>query len=63
MFNIIELNGNTYRKNINPSDRCKYYPLVKCVCCNGECDYNVSIDDLLEEQFEEELDNYFKGGR
>ena len=54
MFEIIEKDGNRYRKNINPNGMCKHYPELRCVCCNEECDHNCSIDDLLLEQIEED---------
>lgn len=37
---------------------CKYYPDVKCVCCNLECDHNCSIDDELEEEIEDKLEEF-----
>ena len=50
-FQIIEKDGKSYRKNINKTGKCKYYPEVRCVCCNPECDNNCSVDDELEEMF------------
>jgi hypothetical protein len=57
MFETVEMNDKTYRKNINTTGDCKYYKGIPCVCCNPNCDHNVSIDDLLEEQLEEDMWN------
>lgn len=57
-FKIIKLNGKNYRKNINPDGKCKYYKELRCVCCNPDCDYNISIDDILEEQIENDLEKF-----
>ena len=57
-FQIIEKDGKSYRKNINKTGKCKYYPEVRCVCCNPECDNNCSIDDELEEMLENQFMNF-----
>lgn len=57
-FKIIKKNGTSYRKNINKTGMCKYYPDLKCVCCNPECDHNCSIDDELEEEMENRLEEF-----
>lgn len=49
-FKTIENNGNQYRKHINSNGKCKYYPELRCVCCNSECDHNCRIDDELEDE-------------
>lgn len=54
-FQIVEKNGKQYRKNINKTGRCKYYPELQCVCCDPECDHNCRIDDELEEIIENKL--------
>ena len=55
MFEIIEKDDKIYKKNINPDGMCKYYQELRCICCNEMCDYNCSIDDLLNEELEEEI--------
>lgn len=57
-FKIIEKNGKSYRVNINKTGMCKYYPSLKCICCNPECDYNCSIDDELEEELYIRLEEF-----
>ena len=57
-FKIIKKNGKSYRKNINTTGQCMYYPGVKCVCCNPTCDHNSSIDDELEEEMENRLEEF-----
>lgn len=59
-FQIVEKNGKQYRKNINPNGKCKYYPELRCVCCNPDCDYNCRIDDGIEEKMENILDSYLE---
>lgn len=54
-FDIIQKDGKEYRKNINKSGNCKEFSDIKCCCCNPDCDHNVSIDDLLEEEMENKL--------
>lgn len=56
-FEIVEKNGNKFRRNINRTGKCVHYPELSCVCCNPECDHNVSIDDELEDQI---LDDFLK---
>lgn len=57
-FKIIKKNGKSYRKNINATGQCVYYPEVRCVSCNPTCDHNVSIDDELEEEMENRLEEF-----
>lgn len=57
-FKIVEKNDKIYRKNINTTGQCVYYPDVRCVCCNPTCDHNVSIDDELEEEMENMIENF-----
>lgn len=54
-FEIIEKDGCIYRRNINKTGKCKHYPDLKCCCCDPECDYNVSIDDELEDMMDMEV--------
>ena len=59
-FKIIKKDNKEYRKNINPNGRCKYYPELRCVCCNENCDYNVGVDDELDEKLEFQFSHFYE---